>query len=124
MAAIPIRYLVPLAHVESVPRSLAFYRLLGFETDNTFTPADAGEPTWAYVRSGSAQLMVAKAEEPVVPRQQAVLFYSYCDDVPGLREELIAKGVSPGPIQQPFYAPRGEFRVEDPDGYVVMVTHT
>jgi len=29
-----------------------------------------------------------------------------------------------GPIQYPFYSPRGEFRIQDSDGYVIMVTHT
>jgi hypothetical protein len=24
----------------------------------------------------------------------------------------------------PFYAPRGEFRLTDPDGYTLMITHT
>jgi len=54
----------------------------------------------------------------------AVLFYIYCDDVEGLRNHLLASGVKAGPIQTPFYAPSGEFRIEDPDGYVIMVTHT
>jgi hypothetical protein len=31
--------------------------------------------------------------------------------------------VEPGPIVHPFYNPNGEFRLSDPDGYVVMVTH-
>jgi hypothetical protein len=53
-----------------------------------------------------------------------VLFYVYTDDVAAARESLIEAGLSPGVITMPFYAPRGEFRLEDPDGYVVMVTHT
>jgi hypothetical protein len=32
--------------------------------------------------------------------------------------------VDAGPIQSPFWAPRGEFRVIDPDGYVLMISHT
>ncbi len=122
--AVPVRFLVPLAHVKSVPASIAFYRRLGFEIENTFTPPEQGDPSWANLASGRAQLMLARAEEPVIASQQAVLFYSYCDDVPGLRESLIAEGIEAGPIQYPFYAPRGEFRIEDPDGYVIMVTHT
>jgi hypothetical protein len=27
-------------------------------------------------------------------------------------------------LAAPFYAPRGEFRVKDPDGYDIMITHT
>jgi len=113
-----------MAHVESVPASVAFYRRLGFEVQNTFTPSGQLEPTWAYLSSDRAQLMVSRADEPVVPRQQDVLFYVYCDDVPVFREHVIAEGIEAGPIQSPFYAPRGEFRIQDPDGYVIMVTHT
>ena len=122
--AIPVRFLVPMAHVKSVPASIEFYRRLGFGVENTFTPAEHNDPSWAYLSSDRAQLMLAKADEPVVPGQQAVLFYSYCDDVPAMRERLVAEGVEAGPIQYPFYAPRGEFRIQDPDGFVIMITHT
>ena len=122
--ASPVRFLVPMAHVKSVPRSIAFYRRLGFEVQNTFTPPEQTEPSWANLLSDRAQLMVARADEPVIPSQQAVLFYSYCDDVPALRAYLIAEGIAAGPIQYRFYAPGGEFRIQDPDGYVIMVTHT
>ncbi|HKA36865.1 MAG TPA: VOC family protein [Thermoanaerobaculia bacterium] len=119
-----VRALVPMAHVKNIQSSTAFYGLLGFEVVNTFVPHGSKEPTWAYLRSDRAQLMVAVADEPVVPSQQAVLFYCYCDDVAMLRDELLARGVAAGPITTPFYAPRGEFRVKDPDGYSIMVTHT
>jgi catechol 2,3-dioxygenase-like lactoylglutathione lyase family enzyme len=122
--ASPVRFLIPMAHVENVPASIAFYRRLGFEVENTFTPSEQKDPSWASLRSDRAQLMLARADEPVIPAQQAVLFYSYCDDVPALRELLMAEGIEAGPIQYPFYAPRGEFRIQDPDGYVIMVTHT
>ena len=118
------RSLVPLAHVGSIEASIAFYRLLGFEVANTFAPEGSEAPTWANLRSGQAQLMIALASEPVVASQQAVLFYCYCDNVPGLRDQLVAHGVAAGTIVTPFYAPRGEFRIQDPDGYVIMVTHT
>jgi len=73
---------------------------------------------------GRAHLMLAKASEAVDPAQQAVLFYVYCEDVAAFRSKLIEAGVDAGPVQHPFYAPRGEFRVTDPDGYVLMITHT
>ena len=119
-----VRSLVPMAFVERVPASVAFYRRLGFEVKNTFTPDGQAEPSWAYLLSDRAQIMVAKASEPIVPSQQAVLFYVYCDDVAGMRERLIGEGIETGPLAYPFYAPRGEFRIHDPDGYVLMVTHT
>jgi hypothetical protein len=68
--------------------------------------------------------MVARVDAPVVPGEQAVLFYLYCDDVPTTRDAIERAGVAVGEIAYPFYAPRGEFRVQDPDGYVLMITHT
>jgi hypothetical protein len=55
---------------------------------NTFVPPEAKEPAWAWLKSGIAQLMLAKASEPVVPSQQAVLFYLYVEDVAAKRDEL------------------------------------
>ena len=119
-----VRSLVAMPRVRSVPESIAFYRRLGFEVENTFVPEGHTGPAWAYLTAGRAHLMVAEGDETVVPTQQGVLFYAYCDDVPALREELMAAGVPAGPIETPFYAPKGEFRIEDPDAYVIMVTHT
>jgi len=115
-----VRSLVPMAHVQSVAESIAFYQTLGFEVRNTFVPESRADPTWAWIQTDEAQLMLALASEPVVADQQAVLFYLYCDDVPATRSQLQEDGVPVGAIEYPFYAPRGEFRVHDPDGYVLM----
>ena len=53
-----------MAHVRSVPRSVDFYRKLGFEVGNTFTPDSSSEPAWAWLRSNDAHLMVSKADGP------------------------------------------------------------
>jgi Glyoxalase/Bleomycin resistance protein/Dioxygenase superfamily len=116
--------LVPMVHVESVARSIEFYALLGFEVGNTFTPKDQGAPSWAWLRAGRAHLMVTRASHPVDPAQQAVLFYLYVEDVAAFRAELQKAGVEVDAIQYPFYAPKGEFRLSDPDGYALFVTHT
>jgi len=116
--------LVPMAFVRSVSRSIEFYRKLGFSVGNTHTPEGGAEPVWAWLKGGGAQLMLARASEPVDPKAQAVLFYLYCDDVATFRTRLLESGVEAGPVNHPFYAPRGEFRVTDPDGYALMVTHT
>lgn len=118
------RSLVPFVHVASVPDSIAFYRKLGFEVRNAFVPAGESDPAWAWLEADRAHLMVARADEPVVAGQQAVLFYLYCDDVPATRDAIERAGVAVGEIAYPFYAARGEFRVHDPDGYVLMITHT
>ena len=118
------RQLVPLVSVADVERSIAFYRHLGFELRNTFAAAGATKPAWAWLQSGDAQLMLAAASKPVIADQQAVLFYVYTEDVTAARASLVEAGLSPGEITSPFYAPRGEFELVDPDGYIVMVTHT
>jgi catechol 2,3-dioxygenase-like lactoylglutathione lyase family enzyme len=115
--------LVPMAYVRSVPESIAFYRRLGFEVGKTNIIKGETEPNWAWLRAHRAQLMLARATASVVASEQAVLFYVYCSDVEAFREQLLETGIAAGPINRPFYAPRGEFRVTDPDGYILMVTH-
>jgi len=119
-----LRSLVALAHVASVPESIAFYRKLGFEVKNTFTPPEAKDPAWVWLEKGNARLMLSLASAPILPEEQAVLFYLYYDDIAATRRRLEEAGVPAGPIEYPFYNPRGEFRVTDPDGYVLMLTHT
>jgi predicted enzyme related to lactoylglutathione lyase len=110
--------------VADVERSIAFYHYLGFDVGNKFTAAGWPKPTWAWLTSGEAQLMLAAATDPIVPNEQRVLFYFYTPDVTAARASLAKAGLSPGEIATPFYAPRGEFRLVDPDGYVLMITHT
>jgi catechol 2,3-dioxygenase-like lactoylglutathione lyase family enzyme len=117
-----IRAMVPLAYVSSVAASIEFYRKLGFEVLNSVEDA-AGDSEWAYLQAGRAQLMIGKASEPVDPGQQAVLFYAYFEDTDTARATLVEAGIEAGPIGYPFWAPHGEFRITDPDGYVIMVTH-
>ena len=118
-----LRALVPFVHVTSIPRSLPFYELFGFDVFNSFQPDGAAEPVWVFLRSGTASLMLAKADGAFDPGAQATLFYVYTDDLKGLRATLDDHGIAAGPIKYPFYAPKGEFRVEDPDGWVIMVMH-
>ncbi|MEP7224113.1 MAG: hypothetical protein ABI783_04045 [Actinomycetota bacterium] len=58
---------------------------------------------------------------PVDAGSQAVLFYCWTPDVEGLHGELAAAGLEVGDITRPFYMPAGEFRAEDPDGYILLV---
>ena len=118
-----LKRLVPMAEVQNVTRSLAFYAKLGFDVGNTFVPSGATEPSWAWLRNGEADLMITEGESPRSD-SRSVLFYLYCPDVAEARKALEAAGVECGSVQFPFYAPRGEFEVRDPDGYTLMVTHT
>lgn len=117
------RSLEPMAFVRSVPESIRFYARLGFRVHATHAPEGATDPVWASLRSGEATFMIALASEPVNADKQAVMFYLYVDDVAAKHAELGAAGVTVGAITYPFYNPRGEFRVIDPDGYVLMITH-
>ena len=114
--------LVPMVSVADVERSIAFYHHLGFEIGNTFTCEGETKPSWAWLQSGGASLMLAAANEPLA-NKQTVLFYVYTEDVAAARVSLIEAGLKPGEIGTPFYAPQGEFELLDPDGYIVMITH-
>ena len=124
--AVAIEGLTAYAHVADVERSIEFYRRLGLEVVNTHH--HEGTLVWAFVASdrrdpnrAGARLMLALADEPVDPRSQAVLFYVWAPDVRALREELAAAGIAVGEIERPFYMPAGEFRVDDPDGYTLLI---
>lgn len=119
--SVATRALVPMAFVASVEGSIAFYRGLGFEVHNTFQPSGSARLSWAWLRSGPANLMVSIASGPVDAGVQAVLFYLYVADVAATKAELESRGVATGALQYPFYAPKGEFRCIDPDGYVLMI---
>lgn len=119
--AVQTRSLVAFAHVASVQRSIGFYADLGFKIVNTIVPDGHSAPVWAWLESEKANLMVGLADGPVDSSQQAILFYLYFDDIKRTHAALSELGHSPGDIQYPFYMPGGECRLEDPDGYVLML---
>lgn len=112
--------LVPFAHVADVERSIRFYELLGFRIVDTLKDK-SGKILWADIQSGKGALMLARADEPVIPEQQAVLFYLYTADLAGLREHLLANNVQAPPVYYPPHMPKGEMRIEDPDGYCLLI---
>ena len=119
MAVLTLRGLVPMAHVEDVARSIDFYHKLGFETRNTL--AHVGQLLWAWVDNGKAHLMLTRGGRPGNPDAQDVLFYLYTSDVVAYRQALQLQGVKVGEISYPVYMPEGEFRIDDPDGYCLLV---
>lgn len=112
--------LVPFVHVADVTASIAFYEQLGFHVTSTH-PAATAKPDWASLEAGQARLMLARAGAPVVAGEQAVLFDLYSRDLFGLRARLIAAGIDAGEIVDGRPGPNAEMRLEDPDGYVLMV---
>jgi len=81
----------------------------------------SGELQWVHLANDQAELMFARASEPVIPGQQAVLFYLYTPDLIALRERLLSTGVRVSTITYPDYMPKGEIRVDDPDGYCLLI---
>lgn len=111
--------LVPFVHVADMARSVAFYALLGFAPVSTFEPG--GELVWAFLHSGDARIMLARADGPVDAHEQAVLFYLYAGDLAALRDHLVGHGVAAGEIFDGTPAPKQQMRLGDPDGYVLMI---
>lgn len=112
--------LIPLAHAADVQRAVDFYKLLGMEVHGSLRNP-AGGLQWVHLSCGQADVMFARASESVIPSQQAVLFYLYSPDLVALRDHLLANAVTVSPITYPEYMPKGEIRVEDPDGYVLLI---
>jgi hypothetical protein len=112
--------LIPMAHVADVQRSADFYHKLGMEIRGSLRDP-SGKLQWVHVGSAHADLMFARASEPVIPSQQAVLFYLYSPDLVALREHLLVSNIKVSPITYPDYMPKGEVRVEDPDGYCLLI---
>lgn len=108
-----------MAHVLDVPRSIEFYQKLGFSTRNKLEAG--GQLVWAWMENGKAHLMLSRSSGVINSSEQAVLFCMYAPDVAAYRAGLIERGIKAGAITYPPYMPEGEIRIEDPDGYVLLV---
>ncbi len=102
--------LIPMAHAADVLRSIDFYQHLGMEVRGSLR-LPSGELQWVHLASDQADIMFARASEPVIAGQQAVMFYLNTPDLIALREHLLARGVKVSPITSPNYMPKGEIRV-------------
>jgi hypothetical protein len=112
--------MIPMAQVADIERSLTFYELLGFHRVNVLKN-DQGVAFWAHIEAADARLMLSLGAEPVVATQQRVLFYFYSDNLLELRDHLLQRGAQVSEVSYPFYMPKGEIRVDDPDGYCLLI---
>lgn len=130
--AATINAVVAMIHVAAVERSAEFYHHLGFEIGNyvprPLPPECPMQWAWLYQpnapnwkTAGNLMLVRDSRSNPLDRNEPHVLFYLYAPDLKGLREELLAKGLKPGEISYPEYLPKGEFRIDDPDGYMLMI---
>jgi catechol 2,3-dioxygenase-like lactoylglutathione lyase family enzyme len=112
--------------VADVERSAKFYQLLGFEIGN-YVPREAPPMHWAWLyqpqapdwKTGANLMLVHSEEKP--QHELPVVLYLYAGDLVALRQQLIEGGLTVGAITDPWYLPKGEFELHDPDGYTVMV---
>jgi len=120
-------YSTPMLHVASVERSIEFYKLLGF---NLIDVEGCGPLSWArmHCEDGSA-IMLLRAEHDnrvggvIEPEKQGIFLILYADDLPNLREHLLANKVDAPEIAYPDFMPSGTLYLRDPDGYFVGVNH-
>lgn len=128
--------IVPMAHVMDVEKSIAFYEAIGLNVGDRVRIG--GRTTWASMLCASTRLFLVAASHPIVPEQQAVLFYLHCEGIADLRKHLLASGFIDGgrfgesaakparpkvvyEITYPAYMPEGELRMYDPDGYCLLI---
>jgi catechol 2,3-dioxygenase-like lactoylglutathione lyase family enzyme len=114
-----VRQLIPFVRVVDVERSVAFYEHLGFEVREVAKYKD--HLSWASLKSGAAEIMLEGTYGPPGPDHQRVQFYLYSYDLAALQIHLLAVGIEAGPIEDGTPGPRGQMRVTDPDGYVLMI---
>lgn len=112
-------YLTPMLHVADIRRSIDFYRLLGLELMDY--DGDPSCPGWARMHSEGGDLMFLLAEEPVDVSGQPFFLCLYTEELPALREHLLANGLKVSEIRRPPHMPSGEVSLSDPDGYHIFV---
>src|SRR5437763_1815690 len=121
--------LVPMIHVADVERAIEFYNKLGFEVGNSVPRSGPKQWAWLYCPAvenwkNGANLMVTRTARPLNAECQNFFFYSYPSYLVALRDCLNAKGVKASEISYPEYLPKGEFRIDDLDGYCLMVAQS
>jgi len=111
----------PLLNVESVSRSISFYRdHLGFRVSQEWE--DDGRVRWASLEAASIRLMLNEPHDVDSDDRRTrrayedAVFYFTIEDVDSFYAHLMNSGVSVGAIANEHYGMR-EFYVRDPDGY-------
>jgi len=115
-----VAHSTPMLHVAAIEQSIAFYEKLGFRLIDD----DGCKPIgWARMHCASGDIMFLHGEHDVEAAKQGFIFYLYTPDLPALREELSAVGITVPEIKRPPYMPSGTVNLNDPDGYKIEIGH-
>ena len=103
-------HLIPMFPVKHLSASIAFYKKLGFNVENSNDSWG-----WAMLRNGDCCIMLDQSinQHPTAPRQSVV--YLYPDNVDDYHRQTLAAGLDIPDLETTFYGMR-EFRIDDPDG--------
>jgi catechol 2,3-dioxygenase-like lactoylglutathione lyase family enzyme len=115
--------LVPMMPASDVSATIAFYEQIGFTVGHSVAEEGSDKPNWAWLYNGDAHVMINQAPEPIEATHASSSLWVYCKDVVAAHAFLKERGLDVGAISYPFYNPRGEFHVHDPDGYAVFIAH-
>ena len=125
----PVSSVVVMLPVSDVERSAAFYAHLGFRVGNRVPRTGAMHWAWLFSPTASdwrlgPNLMLSRGNG--VPDAQAhpVVLYLYAGQLAALRDQLVAAGLEPGPIEFPDYLPLGECFLKDPDGHHIYLAQS
>lgn len=115
--------LAPMLPVTNVARAIEFYEEIGFRVGSSHAPEASGVPVWAWLFNGQAHLMVNQSDGPIEATHSSASIWLYTRDVEATHQLLKSRGMDVGDVEHPFYNPRGEFHLHDPDGYAIFVAH-
>lgn len=120
----------PLIQVFDMPRTIAFWRFLGFEVAMSSGEAGDDDVDWVLLRHGGCELMLntmyERGARPAAPDPARVAAHADtclflgCRDLDAAYTELRARGVAAEP---PVVRPYGmrQLSFSDPDGYGVCL---
>ena len=117
-----MKSITPNLKVESIERSLCFYReILGFDI---VMANPETSPVWVMLKKGGAEIMLQQKESideeyPLFAGQSggALTFYVMTENSPALYEKIKSSADVIKPLHETPYG-RKEFAVKDPDGFI------
>jgi hypothetical protein len=116
-----IKSFTPYLYVTNLEESIAFYNLIGLQVTNRRYEND--ELVWLTMTSDDdkIKIMLRKVAGPIIADHQDIFFYCHTANIKLLIKTLDDNKIARGKLQRPDYMPAGQCRVEDPDGYVLLI---